>query len=301
MKRLRNIFLLIITANFFYISNATDTMHPVVDVVIFSYNRPLQLYALLESLHTYCTGIGIIQVIYRVDTEQFRYAYDAVFYDFNRVKYYRQGKNPYQDFKKLTLQSLRKSLSPYIMFAVDDIIVKDFIDLRKCVDALEKWGAYGFYFRLGINLTHCYSWLHAKQPLPPLQQVEPDILSWCFKEGTFDWQYPHTVDMTIYRKNDVLNHLRGLSYHAPNKLEDVWNILSKSVLNKRGLCYRISKIVNIPLNRVQHEYKNPVMDGWSPEMLLQEFVAGKKIDITALYNIYNTEAHMEYCPTFVNR
>ena len=35
------------------------------DLVIFSYNRPLQLYALLESITNYVTGLDKIMVIYR--------------------------------------------------------------------------------------------------------------------------------------------------------------------------------------------------------------------------------------------
>jgi len=41
------------------------------DLIVFSYDRPLQLYALLESLESYVTGLAQISVIYRVSRDAF--------------------------------------------------------------------------------------------------------------------------------------------------------------------------------------------------------------------------------------
>ena len=48
------------------------------DFVIFSYNRPLQLYAFLESIEKYVAGIGSIQVIYRVSDDSYEEGYKVV-------------------------------------------------------------------------------------------------------------------------------------------------------------------------------------------------------------------------------
>jgi hypothetical protein len=271
------------------------------DLVIFSYNRPLQLYALLESIKNYCTGFNEIHVIYRTDAEQFDQGYKVVTHDFCNVQYHKQSSNPQQDFKPLTLQAAFFSPSAYIMFAVDDIVVKEKIDISECIDALEQCSAYGFYLRLGKNLTNCYSYGSAAQPLPPLQEELPMIFSWHFNQGTFDWVYPHTVDMTLYRKKDIESYLRVYSYSSPNKLEDIWNLHARPIIAKKGLCYLTSKIVNVPLNRVQNDYNNRAMQQWTVLGLLEEFLGGKKIDITPLYAVHNTAAHMEYSPLFINR
>lgn len=284
----------------FYSHSSYDVQQKA-DIVIFSYDRPLQLYALLESLQTYCQGIGETHVIYRVSSDQFDLGYQIVAHDFSHVRYHKQGRNPQQDFKPLTLDATFESSSDYILFAVDDIVVKDQINITECIDALEKYNAYGFYLRLGKNLNQCYSLGSKAQPVPPLTQEELTIFSWCFNEGIFDWQYPHTVDMALYRKKDIASDLRLLSYHAPNKLEDMWHRQSRAIISKKGLCYQTSKIVNMPLNRVQDEYKNLAMKEWTAQGLLHEFLAGKKMAIAPLYGVHNIAAHMEYSPTFINR
>ena len=121
-----------------------------VDLIVFSYDRPLQLYSCLESIKSYATGLCNIFVLYRASDENFRKAYAVVSKDFPNVKMYIQDSNkPKEYFKPLLLDIfLKKSKSKYVAFVVDDIIVKDYIDLKTCANALEKYNAYGFYLRL---------------------------------------------------------------------------------------------------------------------------------------------------------
>lgn len=284
----------------FCLHSSNDTSYNV-DLVIFSFNRPLQLYALLESVEKYMTGVGQIHVVYRASDGNFDRGYTLVEQQFKQVFWHKQGDQPQQDFKPLTLQATFGSPASYIIFAVDDIVVKDKVDLAFCAQMLEKTDSYGFYMRLGKNLNHCYSYNSAPQPLPPLAQEVENIFSWHFKDGRYDWAYPHTVDMTIYRKKEIESDLRLYSYTNPNRLEDIWNMRSRAIFHKKGLCFAASKIVNMPLNRVQHEYQNRAMDELTPQDLLNEFLAGKKMDLEPLYCVDNKGAHMEYSPTFINR
>ena len=179
--------------------------------------------------------------------------------------------------------------------------MKDGVDLRECVSALKKYAAYGFYLRLGKNLDYCYP-LQRGQTVPSLQESD-GIYSWRFQEASCDWAYPHTVDMTLYCKKDIELDLRSMAYHAPNRLEDVWDRKSRerAVHQKSGLCFSSSKIVNLPLNRVQNEYKNRVMTEFTPRDLLDQFLQNKKMDIEPLRCVENRSAHMEYSPTFITR
>ncbi len=300
MKKLSLVVILILIIPVFY-SHTSSHGTQKADLVIFSFNRPLQLYALLESIEKYCRGIGETHVIYRASDDTFDRGYSLVKQDFNTIKYHKQGENPQQDFKPLTLHAAFESPSAYVIFAVDDIVVKEKVNVTECICALEKCNAYGFYLRNGTNLTNCYPYGGAAQPLPPLQQEEQAIFSWRFNEGTLDWMYPHTVDMAVYRKKDIETDLRIYSYYSPNKLEDIWNLHARAIITRKGLCYQTSKIVNMPLNRVQNDYRNRAMQEWTAHGLLQEFLAGKKMDIAPLYCVHNTAGHMEYSPTFINR
>ena len=271
------------------------------DAIIFSFDRPMQLFALLESMHTYIKGVNEIHVIYRASAPEYAQAYQTVFLQYPEVIQHIQGADPKNDFKPLTLQATFESPSEYVLFAVDDIVVKDAVQIDECIQAMNEYNAYGFFLRLGTHLTDSYP-TNSKLPLPPLQKVAPDILMWQFgKSGKHDWGYPNTVDMTIYRKKDIQATLQALPYQNPNSMEGHWSGVSGYVMHRAGLCYKNSKIVNLPLNRVQSVYKNRAMNEFSPKDLLDLFNQNKKMDIQPLAHIQNPSAHMEYTPTFITR
>lgn len=269
-----------------------------VDLIIFSKDRPLQLYAHLESVFTYCKNIGSIQVIYHAANQEYAAGYEQVKKDFPDVTYLQQDtKNPRSDFKKLTMEALNRCTARYMMFSVDDIIVKDFCDLKQCTKALNHTHAYAFYLRLGLHVTLCYS-ENKHQGTPQLIHLYDDVYGWKFNTGDGDWRYPHSVDMTIMRTSSIKQQVLQLSFYSPNTLEAQWGI--KAPLNKFGLCFASSKIVNVPLNLVQTDFRNRAM-GFSAQGLNTHFMQGKKIDIKPLCGIQNISAHMEYTPTFIER
>lgn len=301
MKKLKSIvyasFILGVAIIGFYVY-AYDTHTKKADLILFSYDRPLQLYALLESLEKYVTGLGQIRIVYRTSNSEYERAYDQVKKRFAQADFITQKNN--DDFKPLTVQAFTQSPHDYILFAVDDIVVKDSINLDECINVLEKTDAYGFFLRLGTNLTQCYS-ENKWQPLPVLKHIGSSIYSWQFARGEADWKYPHTVDMTLYRKKDIAYYVHSLSYHNPNLFEGNWSASAGAVMHKTGLCYQITKIVNLPLNRVQQVWNNRYMNSFSAVELLALFNDGMKMDIKPLYQVINKAAHMEYTPQFIQR
>jgi glycosyl transferase family 2 len=268
------------------------------DLVVFSYDRPLQLYAFLESAHMYLSGLERIQVIYRTSSNRYAQAYNQVHKDFPEATFIQQHSN--NDFKSVTLDTVFNTQSYYVIFAVDDIIIKDFINIEHAIDLMRKAGAYGFFFRLGKNLTNCYS-MNAVQALPPLHHIEDDVWAWTFAQGEHDWKYPHTVDMTLYAKRDIEYMFRTLNYENPNTLEGNWASVASPIMCASGLCYAHSKIVNIPLNRVQSTHANRHMNAFSAQELLEFFEQGLKIDIHEFYKMKNGSAHAEWTPRFIKR
>lgn len=267
------------------------------DIVVFSYDRPMQLYAFLESLYLHTSGIHETSVIYRCSDEEYRNAYEQVGCAFPQVKLIEQ-KNPPQDFKLLFLEIVfNPQSSEYVAFAVDDIIVKDDIDLSQCINALEATKAYGFYLRLGLNIdASCSSDVH--DGTPPMMKVVEGIYSWQFKTGHWNWAYPNTVDMTVYRKKDLECPFRELSYYNPNHLE---NSFGNADLEQMGLCYETSKIVNVPLNIVSESSSTQHLNISAKDLLIK-FNAGLKIDISSFFQIKNRTAHaFVYEPSFVPR
>lgn len=270
-----------------------------VDFIIFSYDRPMQLYALLESTEKYLTGIASTTVLYRTSDKPFAMAYKKVQQRFSYAHFIPQSSAPKSDFKSLFIAACKTGSTDYIIFAPDDIIVKKYANLDFCIQKMEQYMAYGFFLRLGSHLDICYT-ASKIQPLPLHKKVESNLLSWLFKDGILDWGYPNNVDMTIYRKSEVLPALESNSYTSPNTLEASW-ARSQDTSHRVGLCFDDSIIVNIPVNCVQHDFANNHMKAWTTVQLLELFESGKKIDITNLENIKNRSCHIDYNLTFTDR
>ena len=271
------------------------------DIVVFSYDRPMQVLAFLESAEKYVTHVNKIFVVYRASHDGFEEGYQEVKKYYPKVTFFRQSnQNPKKDFKPLSMQAaFSKNLSKarYLLFSTDDIIVKDKIDLSEAISHLQRTGAYGFYFSLGKHVDYCYT-MDKYQGIPPLKPEGEGVFSWQFSEGKYDWDYPHSVDMRLYAKKTIESGLRRLKFTNPNELEGQW--ARHADHSKRGITYATSKTVNIPMNLVNEKYANRHMDAHSPEELLELFMRKrKKIDISVFHQIKNSAAHMEYAPTFV--
>jgi len=292
---------ILLYALFFCFTSAYAIEKQKADIVIFSYDRPLQLFALLESVERYVTHINSISLVYRTSSEQYKEAFDVVAARFPEVTFLHQ--QSMHDFKTLTVQALHNSSSDYVIFAVDDNLVKDVINIGECIEWLERANAYGFYLKLGSNLDYCYT-ENAPQALPSMQRIHEDIFSWEFDSAELDWHYPNTVDMTLYRKKDLLSLFETLEYTNPNLLEGRWAEwwVKHKAPSPIGLFYENSKILNIPLNKVQTICPlNRDMNLYTPKELLEKFQAGFKMDITPLHLMKNKAVHTEYEPTFITR
>ncbi|MDR3646003.1 MAG: putative sugar O-methyltransferase [Candidatus Babeliales bacterium] len=265
------------------------------DLIVFSYDRPMQLYAFLESKEKYIKNVGEVHVIYRTSNNDYTQAYDVVKSQFSSVKFYKQGNNPHYDFKVLTLNCAFNSRNDYLMFAVDDIIITDYIDLEECVKALQSSNAYAFYLRLGFNINECYM-MRVQSPAPKNIKLNDKIFSYKFSDGQGSWCYPNNVDMTIYRKDDIKADLLKIDMISPERLEFNWSNLADT--NKTGLFFEHSKMVNIPLNLCYSNSVNRNMNLYSTTELLKKFNEGQRFDINKFYKIDNNAPHMEYKPEF---
>ncbi|MCF7852165.1 MAG: glycosyltransferase family 2 protein [Simkaniaceae bacterium] len=271
------------------------------DVMVFSYNRPMQLYAFLESLTRYAKNVGNVYVIYRASNDDFEMGYTNVKSAFGQVKFIRQNeKKAKKEFKPMVMKyafNTALSSSKYITFSTDDLVLKDEVDFAKGIQSLERSQAYGFFYRLGQHIDYCYM-IDAYQGVPDLMDLGADVYAWEFEAGQNDWKYPNSVDFTLYRKADIESALAEIHFTIPYEMEGIW--ASKADFKKWGLCHRQSRIVNIPLNLVSNPI-NRAMNTYSVEILLKKFLEGQKIDLKPLHQIENRSPHMEYEPTFVMR
>lgn len=270
---------------------------PKADILLFSYDRPLQLYALLESIHRHMTGYEKLSVLYRASDERFAMGYQELKATFPDVFFIKQGHEPRKDFKPLVMKTVFDSSSEYILFGVDDMIVKDDVDLSQCMSVMEKTGAYGFYLRFGRHINHSYQ-ASTEQKVPDPIPLSGDIYAWDVKKGDLDWGFANTVDMTLYRKKDLKSSFESFGFKTPTVLEFGW--AKHQPKDAIGLYFERSKVVNIPLNVIV-KTGNPHMNYLTPEELLVKFNQHLKFDIEPLYQVENPSPHYEYFPEFITR
>lgn len=265
---------------------------PESDLVIFSFDRPMHLFALLESVEQFVSSVNQISVIYRVSSSPYEEGYELVKKKFPHVRYLKQGEAPEQDFKPLVLKATFQSPSSYVMFAIDHMIVRDNMDIQEGIMQMEKTGALGVYYRLGRHVNFSY---RKNQSIPPSIFLENDLWAWQFSGGEGEWKYPYTVDMTLYRKNDIKRFLNTLKYDHPHSMERGWALKAKN--SGIGIYYDTSKVVNIPLNMIG----NDDIPQYTAEQLLTMFLAGLKLDIKPLQGYLNRSAYLDIPVSFIRR
>lgn len=283
---------------FLIICNLSNFIIKPADLVVFSYDRPMQLYALLDSCELYLTGRTSTTVIYRVSSSEYQAGYDIVQTHFSNVSFVKQHAAP-QDFKSLVQQyAFGQASSDYIMFAVDDLFVKAPVNLLECINLLEEFKAYTFSLRLSQTINYFYI-LDKPVRVPFSRQVATGVYQHCFKDGQYDWVYPNSVDMNLYRKNDIKQAISTSGFDNPNRLEGDW--AARANLNLTGLYFSESKIVNIPINIVQEAWKLRAMNSYSVKELLTRFMDGQKINLEPISKFKNNSVHADFDISFILR
>lgn len=268
-----------------------------VDLVLFSYDRPLQLTAALESIQRYLSGSVSCTLLYRSSDTRFDAAYKEVLSLFPTVRAVKQSDHPRKDFKPLLEEILFESPAEYVLFCADDLVMKEYVDLDLCRKALERTGAYAFYLRFGRNIQHSYI---GGKPLrqPCSAELGNGMFAWDLRRGEEDWGLANNFEMSLYRKVDLKKCFQKIFYKNPGTLQERWSLTlpEKAV----GLYFEQSKLVNLPLNSVQASGK-PNMNYMTAEELLLKFNQGLKIDIEPLFQVNNPAPHYDWAPQLISR
>lgn len=258
-------------------------------VIVFSKNRPLQLYACLESLFKY-TKISAdnVWVVFKADHDYVIPYYEVLG---ECIRYFGNiSMLPEYDFRAQVMQLLEESKHDKIMFLTDDDVFKEPADLNLACKFLDQNPpCFAFSLRLGKHLTRCYS-TQSPQAVPSGFTKEPFFV-WTWKGTEWDWNYPLSVDGHIFRKNDIVTAAKGAgAWKSPNTFEGNMSHLHPQIPHPQMACYTTTKVFNIPHNRVQDEVQN-VHGGGSENDLLKAWNDGKKIDIASFQGIKNISAH----------
>ena len=257
-----------------------------ISAMIFSKNRPLQLFALLESMVKNSDfDPGSCFVLYKADEKYFT-PYMEVWSYFPDVNFVAEW-----NFKT-QVEEFVFNAKPNICFFTDDDVFKNKVSIAKCLQTLNNDpGAVAFSLRLGKHLNFCYS-TQRPQSLPDFKSCGHGVVSWNYKNKDWDWNYPLSVDGHIFRRDYFLEVLKQTNpnWHSPNTFEGLLSHLHPSLNKEIMYCLEDSVVFNIPHNKVQAEVNN-VFGGGSEDDLLGLWENNKKIDISTFQGIKNISAH----------
>lgn len=263
--------------------------------VVFSKDRPMQLYALLKSYAKNVENPVPLVILYNASSNKYEEAYSEVSLLLRDLEYTFVRENK---FKESLVDILDGINQEKIFFLVDDIVFTEKLDMEDfvCVDSHKEIAS----MRLGNNLSFAYT-ANKMQPLPELEHNknthQSKKLKWKWSNGCYDWGYPLSVDGNLFITKEVRAMIKIAEFKAPNSLEKSMQWFNSGFLERYGVCYAKSKIINIPFNKVQSENCN-IAGEVSSRKLLQLWEQGYELDLEKYYGIINISAHQE-CPLYV--
>lgn len=267
--------------------------------VIFSFDRAFQMYSLLGGIQEKLTPKIPIYIFYRTSTEAHKKAYQEVFDHYKSVINLVEQKSK-ETFTEQITELIAGIDSEKIMFLVDDIVFTEDVNIEE----LTHYPSDRFIptLRLGKNCVRCYT-NNTDQKLPDfinspeLKKMEKGVSKnyWIFGEGDYDWNYMLSVDGTIFDREEYLLLMKNTEFKSPNTLEYEMMTNYQDLFKQRiGVCYDKSRIVNMPINKVQQEIFTINLHGEiHQDDLLKLWQDGYMMDYKKLYGYNSTGAHQE--------
>jgi len=267
---------------------------PLLQTIIFSKNRAFQLHALLSSMRLKVKTLKPFihtAILWSADGAH-KDQYSELIQMYPEFEWIEET-----SFRDQVIQKLDGSKAKRCMFLVDDIIFTREIDL---VDAVQLWdvnegGAYrvAVSLRLGIHLTRCYA-LDCEQAHPNTGRIVGPWFVWNWKDAHSkgDWSYPFSLDGHIFSTGKLRSWIDHLDFGNPNEMESEMASKIPTTFNvsQSMLCYVHAPLFNMPLNRVQDQFKNRCEE-ISVQELFEHFHNGDELDLDRYDNILNTGCH----------
>lgn len=232
------------------------------DILIFSEDSPLHLYACLESLYLKVRDVNEIYVIYQSRDQSFGRAYLNLKNEFPTVQFLDVCDYPGNDFESLLTKTLENKRygAPFVLITDDHFVFEQKLMLHECITSLEKVHADHFFLNLDEKV--------ANSPLPEAIQIT---------DGTYAWQLgeegqKQSPFMCLSRKA-VLDI--GLASHRVQDLA-AFKQLWKKLLPSHSVALFYEEKKALPLKLEKEETLTQKKD-WG-----NKFNEGYKIDLPSL-------------------
>jgi len=223
-----------------------------INSIIFSFNRPLQLRLLLESIKRNATDkigqpIFNINIIYKYSDEKFKKGYEKlqnekIISDINWVHE--------NNFKEDVL-ALFDEKYEYTNFFTDNDIVYNKIIIKDIINSFNDPNLFCFSLKLGENVTWCYM-MRCDNLLRKQESVSENVIKWDWKKHYLDFGYPWSVNTHVFKTKDIFKLIKKVSFNNLNYLENNLQIFDNFPKNKMA-SFKHSVAVNVPINNTIDE------------------------------------------------
>lgn len=264
---------------------------------VFSKDRPLQLYALLESYAEKSTNHIPVKVLFKASDSRFKMAYTEVQSLCLQLKIdveFFEEKN----FKTDLIYILSIIDFGKILFIVDDnIFIRSFdCSVFNIIDPIENL----LSLRLGQSIEYSYT-TQEKFSQPLFSQIDFEgLLSFEWGDAPFEWDYPFSLDGHLFSFAEIKFAATVCDYTGPNSFESALVNFSFIKLKRPGLCFPHSIILNLPINKTQNENDN-IAGELSSEECLKIWNSGMKFNWQDLTGHIPKSCHEEHYLTLVRR
>jgi hypothetical protein len=228
------------------------------DVVLFSEDSPLHLYACLESLQSNARDINELYVLYKGSDQEFQRAYLNLQNEFHTVQFLNVCDYPGNDYATLMSKVLasKRHSSPYVVIGDDQLIFEEKVRFHDCISAMEKVHADHFFLS------------HETSETPALPRAIPITQGiYAYQLGDEGASRPFSVALC---RKALFGSLEGIDH--PSAFHKLWQrMLYPSAV---GLFYEEKKV--LPIARVEDPSLSQKKE-WG-----HKFIEGYKIDLPSL-------------------
>lgn len=267
-------------------------------VLVFSKDRPLQLLGLLESMSEMLRPAVSVRVVYRASTLKHREAYEQMLAGpfFHGVRGIPEGEGC---FKDIVLSQIDDVRCRRMFFLVDDILFKEETNLA-VLDAFPP-ARYVPSLRMGRHIECCYA-MNRPIRTPNLDPCgkSGELFTWPIVSGDGEWGYVLSMDGHVFDAAEIRTLMTGIEFQNPNQLESALQVFQSLFDNRRGVAWDRSRVFNLPMNRVQDEFRNR-SGSVSSDLLLDLWTEGFRLEHPYFRGIVNTSVHQEVCVPLIRR
>jgi hypothetical protein len=228
------------------------------DVVIFSEDSPLHLYATLESLFSNVKDLNDVYVLYKGSDHEFERAYLNLQSEFHTVQFLSICDYPGNDYYTLITKVFenKRHASPFVLFGTDRLIFEEKVHLHEAIYELEK-----------IHADHFLITFEASEEMTKIKAIPISAGIYAYQLGAKRQEQPFTLSLC---RKSLFESLEGIDDFTSFK--KLWQ--RKLQPHSVALFYEEQKTLFLS---IPQETSTAQIKEWG-----HKFIEGFKIDLSSL-------------------